>query len=198
MAAGDLCTLAQVREWLSLAVGQTGDNALLERLITACSAGIKDYVQRPLLSETYSESYNGTGTSKLVLKNYPITAVSNLLIGNVAVTEASDPTAYGFLFNGAVLYLSSAGAATSPNVGNIFPAGNQNVQVTYTAGYASTPDDIVQACVEFVAYKYQQRKHTGRKSDNIQAGGMGTTYQEGYMPPEVKAMLNKYKRVVPT
>lgn len=198
MAAGDLCTLPQVREWLTLATAQIGDNDLLTRLITACSAGIKDYVQRPLLSASYTESYNGTGTSRLVLRNFPITAVTSLLIGNVAVTQAPNPTAYGFLFDGDVLYLSTAGAATAPNVGNIFPAGNQNVQVVYTAGYADTPDDIVQACVEFVAYKYNQRKHIGRKSDNIQAGGMGTTYQEGYMPPEVKLMLNKYKRVVPT
>ncbi len=194
MPAGDLCTLPDVKAWLLIAVSNTGDDAILTRLITACSDAVKNFTQRPLQEASFTESYNGTGTPSLVLRNGPISAVSALSIGLQDVPPASAQVG-GFVFNPTTIYLSKAPSWP------VFPAGNLNVLVAYTAGFAPGSTElsaISQACIEFVAFKFLQRKHIGQKTANIQAGGMGTSYQEGEMPPEVMAALKRFKRVVPT
>lgn len=200
MAAGDLCTRDEAKAWLKIA--NADSDALIDALITRCSAGITRWVSRPLLTATYTaEKYNGSGTSRLTLKNYPVTAVAAVTVNGVTVPAASGPTEYGFMFDQYGLYLTGVMGSPTPGsniwLGSIFPAGNLNAAVTYTAGYALVPEDIRQACIEFVSYKYLQRAHIGKKTENINVGGMGTSYQEGLLPPEVQDLLQTYRKVVP-
>lgn len=206
----DLCLLADVNQWLLIdpltaqataaqIAARAADQALIQRLITSCSNGIVEFVQRPIKQAYYQEAYNGTGTAALVLKNGPISSVQSLVVAGVTVLLAPNPQTTGYLFKGTTLYLTGNGVSAAGNgPGGVFTSGNLNVLVSYTAGYATVPDDIAQACIEFVSFKYNQRKHIGRKSDNITGAGMSTSYQEGGMPPEVIAALNRYRRMVPS
>ncbi len=196
MPAGDLCTLPDVKAWLLIKPANTDDDILLARLISACSDSIRSFTQRPLTSQVFSEAYSGTGTPSLVLRNFPITVVSALAINGIPVTPSpSSSSPSGFVFGPTAIYLSVR--ARFP----VFPAGNLNVAVSYTAGFLPGSEElkaVEQACIEYVSFKFMQRKHIGQKTANITAGGMGTSYQEGEMPPEVIGMLKRFRRMVPT
>lgn len=204
MAAGDLCTLSDVKAWANIQT--TANDAVLTRLITAASQAIKTWLARPLLQDTYTQKYDGTGINRLTLRNFPITAVSSLAVDGLTVPPAPAPNVgFGYMFDEFGLYLVGGDnhwstVPQTPNIwaGSYFPRGSQNVTVTYTAGYASVPVDVTQACIELVAFKYQQRNHVGVSSRTLTAGGESVVYQQAFMPPEVKALLDVYRKVVPS
>jgi len=79
MAANDLCQLADVKLWL----GRTDANsdALLAALITRASRAILSYLRRGfLLPHSVSERRDGTGTTAMVLKQWPVIAVNSVTI----------------------------------------------------------------------------------------------------------------------
>ena len=201
MAAGDLCALPEVKDWLSIDLVDLTADAMLSRLITSCSAAIKTWLGRDLNQATYTETQNGSGTTRMSLLQFPVTAVTSVTVNGLQIPAATSPTAYGFLFDkfGIDLVNAPASGPLSPAgtywFGSFFPAGNLNVQVVYTAGFATVPTDIVQACIEFVAFKFNQRKHVGKKSESLSTGGQSTSFQEGNMPPEVAEMLDQYRSV---
>lgn len=205
MAAGDFCTLSDVKAWLNVVPGNTANDAVLTRLITAASQAIKTWTSRPLLQATYTETYNGTGINRLTLRNFPVTAVSSLTVDGLTIPPASSPVSFGYLFDEYGIYLVggdsySGTVPQTPNIwaGSYFPRDSQNIVVTYTAGYATVPVDVTQACIELVAFKFQQRNHVGVTSRTLTAGGESVVYQSGFMPPEVQALLGVYRKVVPS
>ena len=78
--AVDLVTLADVKEYMGIT--SSDDDSLLERLITAESQRINTYCDRHFRNKTYVEFYNGTGQRRLRLRNFPVTSVHHLAIGN--------------------------------------------------------------------------------------------------------------------
>ena len=68
----------------------------------------------------------------------------------------------------------------------------QNVAVTYTAGFAATPPEIEQACIELVALRYKERDRIGHVSKGI--AGETVTFQQKDMPPDVQTLLDQYRR----
>jgi hypothetical protein len=152
MATGDLTTLADVKAWL--AVSQVADDALLSRLITAASTFIKSWLNRDLLSTSYTIARSGNGGFVLVLPNRPVTAVALVSVGGVALPPSTGPGMSGFR-------AMEFGVVTD---GYRMTRGNANVVVTYTGGYATTPLDIAQACIELVAMRYRERD---RMSDSV-------------------------------
>src|SRR5262249_6589951 len=70
--------------------------------------------------------------------------------------------------------------------GYVFTRRPQNVAVTYTAaGYATTPPDIAQACIELVAQHYRERSRIGEVSKTV-GGGETVTFSQKDMSDPVK------------
>lgn len=178
----DLTTLANVKQYLTVNV--TTDDALLTRLISAASAFIQSWLNRNLASQTYTETRNGHGGYVLPLANYPVTAVSSVAVDNVAIPAASDPTQTGYVFSDKALYLN----------GYCFSRGFQNVAVTYTAGFATIPLDIEQACIDLVGLKYKERNHIGQTSKTL--GQETINYSQMDISDAVKATLSQYRKVI--
>jgi hypothetical protein len=176
MAAGDLTNLNSAKDWMGLTA--SGDDALLSRLITAVSAGILSWLNRTLASAAYTETRNGTGTKRLVLTNYPVSAVASVTVDGVAVPS------YNYVFDQYGVQLASG----------TFSPGSGNVVVAYTAGYAEVPADIEQACIELVQLKYKRRLNPDVNSKT--QGGETITFTSSEMPQSVKDALSQYKRVV--
>lgn len=208
MAAQDLTTLDPVKAWLN--IGQTtpdtSKDAILSSLITSCSTLIEEWCSRSFISASYSEGYNGTGTSRLILNETPITAVASLAINDQVVPASTDPLVYGYQFDENTIYLVGApvpyymiGRLTNSNVSgnNIFPMGNQNIQVSYTAGFATIPMGLQQACIDFVAHKFVQRGRIGMKSDHIGVSAQGSAYDISGIPDMVMAAIRQYRRLAP-
>ena len=87
MAQGDLVSMADVKAYLGGDL-QSNDDAVLSRLISAASAFFVTACARPILSQSYSEFYDGKGNGRLYLRQTPVTGVTSLSIDGVTVPEA--------------------------------------------------------------------------------------------------------------
>jgi hypothetical protein len=190
MTFGDLCQLSDVTAWL-----QTGqnpfpatDDALLARLITAASQFIRSWLQRQIAMSDWIELRDGNGGQRMAFANFPVSAVLALSIDGITIPPA--PVTGGF----------GAGYVFSPTElalrGYVFSRRAQNVIVTYTAGYASVPPDISQACIELVCQRYRERSRIGEVSKALMSGET-VTYSQKDMSDDVKTLLQQYRVVAP-
>src|SRR5437588_243516 len=158
MPFGDLTTLADVKSWLQ--TGQDAfpdtDDALLSRLVTAASRFIESWLGRQVAPSDWQEVRDGSGGQRLAFANTPVTAMLSLAIDGLAIPPA--PSGGGF---GAAYVSTPTELALR---GYVFTRRAQNVSVTYTAGFATTPPDLAQACIELVALRYLERTHIGEVS----------------------------------
>jgi hypothetical protein len=76
-----------------------------------------------------------------------------------------------------------------------FPSGDQNVTVRYTAGYATTPADLEQICIDLVNTYYRGRKRDmSVKSEKLSDHSI--TFVDGSfgLPKEIRIRLAPYKK----
>jgi hypothetical protein len=185
MAAGDLTDLPTVKSWLGLTT--TATDTLISSLITAVSAFIPNYLGRQILAASYVETYRGNGQHDLLLRNFPITAVTSIAFAGQAIATPADPVALtsGFLFDDRVLTL----------VGSRFPIGLP-VVVCYTAGYATAPADIAQAAIELVGEAFRRRDRIGVSSKTL-GGQEVVAFSLKDMNDTAKALLASYQVLAP-
>lgn len=190
MAYGDLTILADVKAWLQTGASPfpSTDDALLSRLITAASGFIETWLHRPVLSADWLEIRDGSGGNRLAFANVPVTAVLSLTIDGLAIPPAANNGDFGpgYAFTATELVLR----------GFVFSRRPQNVVVTYTAGYASVPPDIAQACIELVCQRYRERSRTGEVAKS-RGTSETVTFSQKDMPDSVKTLLSQYRAAAP-
>jgi hypothetical protein len=139
-----------------------------------------------VLTADYTEALDGHGTARIQLANFPITAVASLSVDGVVIPPASGPPyALGYVFNDTMVSL----------YGFKFCRGYGNVQIAYTAGYASVPADIEQAVIDWISIKYRELERTGQVSKSI--AGEVITFFTGDMPKTVQTLLLQFRSVSP-
>jgi hypothetical protein len=183
----DFTDLATVKAWLGLPAAAGPNDDLIAALITAVSAFIRDYLNSALISASYAETYDGTGTSWLILRQAPITAVQSVAFRGRTITAPADPVAGtpGILFDGRRLAL----------LGERF-AHREPVLVSYTAGYATLPPAVGQAALELAGEAFRRRDHIGQSSKSL--GGQETVaFSPADMNATIKALLAPYRAVAP-
>ncbi len=175
LAPNALTNLEAVKTYLKIT--ETVDDTLLEELINGSSYAIESYCERKFKQQTYTdEEYDGSGLKYLLLKQYPVQSVQS-------VTEDDTPIT-------ADEYKVKKSDGTLIRVNSIWPKGDINILVTYTAGYAEIPYDLELACKHLVMSYF--------KSD---IASFSTTFQEGLvfrpeaLPAQVKALVAPYKKV---
>lgn len=163
----DLTTVASVKQWMPgvQAPDNLSTDAVLQSAITAASLdmlrrtgrGPRNWqvaTQSPYNQVvTYTETYDGTGTPRLFLRNFPIMSVTSLSVFGTTVTASTSQASPGFVIDGTARSIAlispfsgSGGWAGSyygtgrwPAFGlgvlARFPIGVQNITVTYTAGF---------------------------------------------------------------
>lgn len=136
MSATDLATPAQVMQWLP-ANTQASDAALLAGLITAASTAILSDLQRPMvLSRTYTDVFDGYGEYRKMLRKWPVTSVTSLVVGNSSVQPSSGSPQ---VTAGYVLEPWDGTLPGRPQLLDLryrcYWPGVQNVAATYRAGY---------------------------------------------------------------
>lgn len=183
MTTGDLTTLPNAKAWLG--VGTSGDDALLTRLVTAASQYIQAWLNRSIASASYTDTFDGTGKTKLMLGNYPITAVASVTVDGTAIPASTGPTTPGYVFTRTAIMLRSYA----------FSCGVQNVVIAYTAGYTATPPELEQACIELIALRYRERDRIGQVSKSV--NGEVVAFSQKDMSDDIKTILSNYKKVVP-
>ncbi len=191
-----LCAVPDVQGYL----GNT-DAALvpiLTTLVANASAFIERYCGRIFELGTYTETRNGNGSEVMFLRQGPIVSVQSVMVDGVAIPAAPDAISYGYVFDERQVYLRGY-ARVSPSapgtmIGSVgsFRRGIQNVVIAYTAGYATIPLDLNQACVELVADKYAKRKRIDEKSQTT-GQQMTASYDMSDISARVKTVINAYR-----
>lgn len=138
-----LTTLASVKAWLAsdqgVAAATPALDEILERLITAVSGLVLDFLNRDTLARTTrTETYPGGRTGVLLLRNWPVLSVSSLGIGISSMTS-DGYTLEGVRAGGGCqrIYLSEGRTFLAPG-----PAG---VAVTYISGFVRSETLLVPA-----------------------------------------------------
>ena len=87
MALYDLTTLSDVKTWLGRS--DSNSDSALAGLISRASRQIYTYLQRgSIMPRTVTELRDGTATQALVLKQWPVTSVSAVVVGTLTIPQA--------------------------------------------------------------------------------------------------------------
>lgn len=175
----DLTTLANVKQYLNLGTNTSAD-ALLGRLISAASSWVRSYLNRDITQQAYTDTLDGTGTQRMIVAQYPVTALTSVTV------DGQDVTA-NVISDGRRLLKLKDGYG-------VFTEGTGNVVVNYTAGYATTPYDIEQAVIEIVALRFREKDRVGTSTVNTR--GESVTFNVTDVPASVRTLLNNYRKVV--
>ena len=185
---GDLTTLADVKAWLK--TGQSAfpitDDALLTRLVTAASQYIQSWLSRPIASAEYLEVRDGTGSQTLQFACFPVTEVAAVAIDGQVVPRATSAGRAGYAFSPTQLSVR----------GYRFSRGLQNIAISYTAGYATVPPDIAQACIELVCLRYRERSRIGELSRSL-GGAETVAFSQKDLSEAIRTLLQQYRTVIP-
>jgi len=196
----DMTALATVKAELNLVSTDANRDAVLARYITACSQAIETYCNRVFAVETLTDSFypqrdylNYTLISDqdpLQLSRSPIIAVASVVENSVALTVNVDFQVDAI--NSRLIRIDSNGY---PRPWRALP-----IIVTYSTGFATLPADVVDACIDFVKFRYFARmRDPSLKSENV-VGVYEASYLWGTgpggpddMPATVAGKIDRYR-----
>lgn len=172
---------------LGLYLRQTLDADALAVIATdaACQL-VREFLNQDLDVATADVvSINGSGTDVLLLPELPVTAVTTVVL---ALTDGSSAET---LVAGTD-YKVSLPLGLLFHLTNVWTRGRENVEVTYTHGYATVPSDIRLVALHVAARIYDHpgvvQESTGSYSATYEAAGLGLTAGE-------KVALTKHKSI---
>lgn len=177
-----LCSLTEVQEFLLQKTGKEGDTDFIDNLIERWSGIVEDYCERVFHEEVVSEKFDiGDWQDVLLLTHYPVISVAGVTDSgsSISADSFSVDTRYGTL---------------KLTTGGWFTKGRQKVEVTYVAGVTVVPDSIKHCVVVQVANSIVGKDFSGMSAERI--GDYSYSLSEREFLPEVKAILNTYKRYV--
>ncbi|WP_340004428.1 phage gp6-like head-tail connector protein [Paenibacillus sp. FSL K6-0276] len=171
---------------LQKAMGIQGDSLeeeMLQIQIAASSQAIENYCKRSFKLQSYTERHSGNSRSSYInLRNYPVKSIEQVVIPGKTVGE------YEVLDEGRVFCPSG------------WPAGEQNINVTYTAGYVlpgdetednprTLPEVLELACLFHAQLMLRTPGVTAERVGDISVNYSAES--EG-MPPTVVALISPY------
>jgi uncharacterized phiE125 gp8 family phage protein len=189
-----LISLSDARAWLKITAVDATVDAALESLINQISVAITNYVGRKFLQASYTEYYDGDGRDRVILNNFPVSALTSLHDDPDRQFGAST------LIDTTNIILDSAAGIVRVYRGKpSFLYGVANIKAVYTAGYtlANIPHDIQLAARLTVADYYQSRYVNKRYRQTAETIADRTIqYQDAAFPPEAKQILEHHKVLV--
>lgn len=190
----DYCTQDDIEKYLDTTFDSNPDPSV-SLIISHVSALIDAYCNRDFtLHENVVEYYDGKGKGHnvIMLKNYPVTAVSEVVEDGTTLTEN---THYVWFRDGRLVKVSNG--YVDPNKW-YWKAKVKAVKVTYSYGYSTVPTEIkticIQLCVEWLK-KYPLKHAEAGIASSISLNGVNISYETPETLPEwAKTRLNKYKK----
>lgn len=185
-----LVSLDDTKDFLKIS-GESEDS-IIESMINRASSWANDYTQRLLLSRVNTDYYDGDGTGTLILRQYPVTALSNLYDdtdrvfgGGTAINVTTD-----------VSLDSNNGLIRLVNQAVAFNVGIANIKVVYTAGHllSNVPASIQEAVLLYVGNSYRSQylgQRFGATSEHV--GDRSTTYSNDEIMNQIKNLLNPHR-----
>jgi hypothetical protein len=186
---GDLTTLDSVKTYLGTTANTVDDK--LSPIITAVSAWIKSNLNRDILQASYTEILNGTGGRQIMTANYPVTAITQVTV------DAIDVTQYAVCDGRRTISLTNSVSAMG---GFSFGAPTfrrdfMNVVLKYTAGFATVPFDLEHVACRIVAWGYSESSRIGQISKSM-GGAETVSFSQLSIPKWALDSLTNWKKVV--
>lgn len=180
----ELTTLTNLKEYLGIATLNIDDDTFLQNLITRISDDIESQCNRAFHAATYTQYYKGSGTNRLLLRQYPVNSVTSVfddpdrVWGSDTQFDADDISISDEILGMIILE------------DNIFSEFEdvENIKVIYNAGYSTIPTDLESACIKLCAADYLESK------------GLVKGIEEGQDNPDklrkqAQKVINGYKRI---
>jgi hypothetical protein len=220
----DLTLVATIVSWLTIQNPSTAEQQNIQDCVTAASAywlwalGMAPQngdwpTVSPLKTPVtnISETYDGNGASRMFLRIRPIQSVLALSIDGITVPASTAVTVPGYIIDGTAKSIAIRSGSGGPAPGQrltvgfgflrnprsgiwYFNEGVQNVSVTYTAGFTTEPLDIEMAVRQMVAVNYKRRQWIDQRSQAMAQGAGTISFRDWEFPPEVKSVMDHYRR----
>lgn len=185
-----LITLSQAKSWLNIT--DTTSDQLVTDLARAATGAILRHLARDPRRQPYTETVSGLGGPVLPLGHYPIqsvTAVSLVSMGLTSPAQSLDLSTITWDDN-AIIWR-----------GGRFPRDRRNVSVSYVAGIAPLPDEILQA-TRYTLQAMFSAQSVDQNATGESYVGLGTAQWwatgAGAIPPSALSLLephvNRFKR----
>jgi hypothetical protein len=194
-----LTTLTTLKSRLSILDTDTTQDSLLTSAIQAVSARFDTETNRTLARTIDFRQEFDADTTEIIAACFPIETVTKFELKTSETSGWIEQPLPDFLIrSGCVI---SLGAPFSAHY-----APQSLARVTYTAGYllpgapdvlgaTRLPADLEQAAVEQVAFWFQTRDHVG-VNRQWPKGGTFETFPDLDLLPSVRAVLERYRRLV--
>lgn len=139
----NLTTVAKVKTWCG--VTHTTDDTLISQLIGQASRLIFSYTGRTNFALTsFTRTIDGRGGQSIILRDFPIYALSSLIISGQTITAATSTTDSGYILSAWDGYLPGNPQKLSLR-DYYFCSGIMNVQMSYQAGYTASETQVIPA-----------------------------------------------------
>ena len=148
LSAEALTTVADVKELLGI-TGVTQDNIITRNINFATKVILNYCGVSSFRSTAYTEYYDGIGGTDLVLRNRPVITLTSLSYRN----EAGNTNSWTVVDTDEYFTDLDAGIINSTAY---FNGTYDQYKVVYTAGYATIPDDLAEACARLAGYMTEQ------------------------------------------
>lgn len=199
-----LTTLDRAKSFLEIS-GDSKDT-ILTLLINQVTGSIEQFLKRSLLSQSYTEKYDGTGNNTLVLNQFPVTAFTSLEVNTSGDStedwQTIDTKNYFWYRDGRVVLNNPIAGFLDQDAGDFLPYPKK-YKATYTAGFLidfanennpslhTLPSELEYACLKMLGSAYNSRKSEGLQ--NIKVGDISMTFMQAVnKDAEVKEILGKY------
>lgn len=184
-----LVTLADYKT--ALGISGVTEDAKLTQYSLEIDDRVKSFLGYDIEQATYTnEIYDGDGTQYLFPKNIPVTTLTKLEVyeglDSLLAEDWEEWTVAGKEYTRIVL---QDGGLIIFIDGNCFPDGEQNVRITYVAGYTSVtlPQDIQGVCKELMRIKYD-KIDKGKLGVSSMSLGSGSSASQSYEADEDKIL----------
>lgn len=180
-----LISLDEVKKFMGMTGSTSDTDDLLEDLINRVSTIFEAFIGMNILSRSYTEYKNGGGGLVIFPDQSPITAVTSIYDDydwEWNSDDLIDADTYRIVEECYIII-------KTVTLGDY----KQNIKITYTAGYSTTPDDLKQACITEVSRTYKNKNQVDVTSKTLSDGSV-SFYTKDLLPQTILT-LNKYKRL---
>lgn len=184
----DFITLAALKR--SLDVSDSASDATLADANAAATAMLIEYLGRDPRADDYTSKVDGLGTAILVLPQYPIQQVSQVLVKTAGGQPPLDVPIGRIDWDDYTIWRDD---------GLMFPPGRRNVTVTYTAGLDPAPRTLALAASYTVRAILTARGVDLNATGESWSGVSSSTWNDigpGTVPKSARDLVKSLVRVV--
>lgn len=184
LVAWALCSVAEAEDWLKLASATEDEETTITLLINAVTARFENACGRQIIARALTTRLNGTGADHIFLPQWPVVSIDSLK------SLEYDGTDY-VVYDTSKLYISESGRLQLLDQES-FIRGNLNVEVIYQPGWATVPDDVKVAALQWVADWWETWSKKREPIQSVSVSGQTTVFFNESIPKKVQAVVDLY------